>query len=60
MKILVADDDPITRESLDACLKSEGFDVVLAQNGARRLRMWEKHRPEFAVPRHHDAADQWL
>ncbi len=47
MKILVADDDPITRESLDACLKSEGFDVVLAQNGAEALWMWEKHRPEL-------------
>jgi DNA-binding response OmpR family regulator len=47
MKILVADDDPITRESLDACLKSEGFEVVLAQNGAEALEMWRKHRPEL-------------
>ena len=47
MKILVADDDPITRDSLDACLKSEGFDVVLAQNGAEALELWRKHRPEL-------------
>ncbi len=47
MKILVADDDPITRESLDACLKLEGFDVVLAQDGAEALQLWRKHRPEL-------------
>ena len=47
MKILVADDDPITRESLDACLKLEGFDVILAQDGAEALELWRKHRPEL-------------
>jgi two-component system, OmpR family, alkaline phosphatase synthesis response regulator PhoP len=47
MKILVADDDPITRESLDACLKLEGFDVILAQDGAEALKLWRKHRPEL-------------
>jgi DNA-binding response OmpR family regulator len=47
MKILVADDDPITRESLDACLKLEGFDVVLARDGAEALQLWHKHRPEL-------------
>ena len=31
MTILVADDDPITLESLEACLKLEGFDVALAK-----------------------------
>ena len=47
MKILVADDDPITLESLEACLKSEGFDVVLAQDGDQALQMWKKHRPDL-------------
>lgn len=47
MKILVADDDPITRESLGACLKSEGFDVVLAQNGAEALAAWKRDRPDL-------------
>ncbi len=46
MKILVADDDPITRESLDACLKLEGFDVILARDGAEALQLWHKQRPE--------------
>jgi two-component system, OmpR family, alkaline phosphatase synthesis response regulator PhoP len=47
MKILVADDDPITLESLDACLKLEGFDVVLARDGAEALSLWKKHRPDL-------------
>jgi two-component system alkaline phosphatase synthesis response regulator PhoP len=47
MKILVADDDPITLESLDACLKMEGFEVVLAQDGLQALRLWKKHRPDL-------------
>jgi two-component system alkaline phosphatase synthesis response regulator PhoP len=47
MKILVADDDPITRESLDACLKLEGFDVILARDGAEALELWRRHRPEL-------------
>jgi two-component system alkaline phosphatase synthesis response regulator PhoP len=47
MKILVADDDPITLESLDACLKLEGFEVVLAGDGAQALSLWKKHRPDL-------------
>ncbi len=45
MKILVADDDPITLDSLEACLKSEGFDVVLARDGHQALQLWKKHQP---------------
>ena len=45
MKILVADDDPITLESLETSLKLKGFDVVLARDGDQALQMWKKHRP---------------
>lgn len=47
MKILIADDDPITLDSLDACLKPEGFEVVLARDGRQALELWEKHRPDL-------------
>ncbi len=47
MRILVADDDPITLESLETSLKLEGFDVVLARDGAQALQMWKKHRPDL-------------
>jgi len=47
MKILVADDDPITLDSLDACLKSEGFEVLLAADGRQALDSWSKHTPDL-------------
>ena len=47
MKILVADDDPITLESLAACLAPEGFEVLAAPDGRRALELWKKHRPDL-------------
>jgi two-component system, OmpR family, alkaline phosphatase synthesis response regulator PhoP len=47
MKILLADDDPITLDSLDACLVPEGFATVLARDGREALALWEKHRPDL-------------
>ena len=45
MKILVAEDDPITRESLAACVGAEGFSVLQARHGNEALDLWEKQRP---------------
>ena len=42
MTILVADDDPVTREALTACLRSEGFATVAAANGKEALRLWQE------------------
>jgi DNA-binding response OmpR family regulator len=47
MKILIADDDPVTLESLTACLKPEGFDVLPAPDGRRALELWKQHRPDL-------------
>ena len=46
MKILIADDDPITLDSLSACLQSEGFEVIAARDGRQALDLWELHRPD--------------
>jgi DNA-binding response OmpR family regulator len=46
MKILLADDDPITLEALHACVESEGFTPLLARDGRQALELWEKHRPD--------------
>ena len=46
MKILIADDDPITLDSLAACLKAEGFEVIAARDGRQALDLWELHRPD--------------
>lgn len=47
MKLLLADDDPITLETLEACLVPEGFAVLLARDGKEALQLWEKHRPDL-------------
>ncbi len=47
MKLLIADDDPITRESLKRCVEPEGFAALLASDGKEALALWEKHRPDL-------------
>ncbi len=47
MTILLADDDPVTLETLAACLQPEGFHTLLARNGAEALTLWKKHRPDL-------------
>lgn len=47
MTLLLADDDPITLDSLAACLQPEGFRTLLAKDGAEALELWQKHRPDL-------------
>ncbi|MDQ3622722.1 MAG: response regulator transcription factor, partial [Verrucomicrobiota bacterium] len=47
MKILLADDDPVTLESLHACIAPEGFTTLLARDGREALALWEQHRPDL-------------
>ena len=47
MKILIADDDPITLDSLAACLALEGYTAISARDGREALALWEKHRPDL-------------
>jgi diguanylate cyclase (GGDEF)-like protein len=42
MKLLVADDDPISRKLLQGCLSDAGYDVAVAANGAEALDMISK------------------
>jgi DNA-binding response OmpR family regulator len=46
VKILVAEDDPITLDSLKSCLEQEGFQVLAAADGRAALDHWEKHKPD--------------
>ena len=47
MKILIADDDPITLDALNACLQSEGYQVFLAADGLQALELWKRHQPDL-------------
>ncbi|WP_395740365.1 response regulator transcription factor [Prosthecobacter sp.] len=47
MTILLAEDDPVTLESLAACLQPEGFRTLLAHDGEQALTLWQKHKPDL-------------
>jgi DNA-binding response OmpR family regulator len=46
MKVLIAEDDPISLETLATCLSAEGFQPLPAPDGATAFALWEKHRPD--------------
>ncbi len=47
MKILIADDDPITLETLNDCLLSEGYQPLAAADGVTALELWKAHKPDL-------------
>jgi DNA-binding response OmpR family regulator len=47
MTILLAEDDPLTREALTACFEDEGFKTLAAEDGRQALELWFLHRPEL-------------
>jgi DNA-binding response OmpR family regulator len=44
-KILVVDDDANVQRLLQYTLKQEGYDVVVASDGAEGFRLWGPRRP---------------
>ena len=47
MKILIAEDDRLTREGLVEVLSDEGYDVVSAPDGGAAVREFRTTRPDF-------------
>ena len=47
MKILIAEDDRLTREGLVEVLRDEGYDVVSASDGGAAVREFRSTRPDF-------------
>ena len=50
-KILVVDDDPNVQRLLQYTLKQEGYDVVIAGDGAEGFRLWGAESPDLALLR---------
>ena len=48
-KILVTDDDRDIRDSLQAILEGEGFDVVTAKNKSEGMDILEKESPDLLI-----------
>ncbi|MBM4349883.1 MAG: sigma-54-dependent Fis family transcriptional regulator [Deltaproteobacteria bacterium] len=53
-KILVIDDEPILRESLDVALKTLGYDVLVSGTGEEGLELFRKESPDLIL------LDHWL
>jgi len=48
MKILVAEDDPFTREGLVEILRDEGYETVAAESGVEALEVYRQASPDVA------------
>src|SRR4030042_733753 len=53
-KILVVDDEPILRESLEVALKTSGYEVMTAHTGEEGLERFKKENPDLIL------LDHWL
>jgi DNA-binding response OmpR family regulator len=49
MKILIVDDEQAIRDALGRKLRRDGFEVVLAEDGAAGLRAFHAERPDLAI-----------
>ncbi|MDU0478168.1 response regulator transcription factor [Staphylococcus chromogenes] len=49
MKLLVVDDEQAVRESLRRSLSFNGYEVILADNGAAALEMIHKEQPDLVI-----------
>lgn len=47
MKVLIADDDRLTREGLTDLLEGEGYQVIPAFDGTEAVRLFQDHSPDF-------------
>src|SRR4030043_1398550 len=54
LKILVIDDEPILRDSLEVALKTSGYEVMTARTGEEGLDRFKKENPDLIL------LDHWL
>lgn len=49
MRILIAEDDPISRCMLEATLKNWGYDVIVTSNGREAWQSLQQDDPQLAI-----------
>ena len=49
MIILLAEDDPVTREAVSELLEGDGHRVIAAKNGLEAIEAWKAHRPDLVL-----------
>jgi two-component system, OmpR family, alkaline phosphatase synthesis response regulator PhoP len=48
-KVLIADDEPNIVTALEFLLQRNGYDVYIARNGERALKLVEQHQPDLVL-----------
>jgi putative two-component system response regulator len=49
MKVLVADDELVSRAKLEKLVTTMGYQVLVACNGKEALALWTQHRPDMVI-----------
>lgn len=49
MKILVADDEPLIRRSLQKIFQRQGHNVILAEDGKQAVTLWQTEKPDAVI-----------
>lgn len=49
MRVLVIDDEPLVRRSLERVLTLSGFEVLLAADGLIGLQLWMEQKPDVVL-----------
>ncbi|NLE00856.1 MAG: response regulator, partial [Fibrobacter sp.] len=49
MKVLIADDELVSRTKLLKHVSAMGHQVLVACNGHEALTLWKQHRPEMVI-----------
>ncbi|MBI5415234.1 MAG: response regulator [Candidatus Omnitrophica bacterium] len=47
--ILIVEDEPDTREAVEACLVSRGYKVIVAEDGQEALRKVKSQKPDLVL-----------
>lgn len=49
MTILIVDDEPLIRRSLQKVFEAKGHDVITAEDGISGLKLWKTHAPKVVM-----------
>lgn len=49
MTILIVDDEPLIRRSLQKAFESKGHNVITAEDGISGLELWKTHMPKVVM-----------
>lgn len=49
MRVLIVDDEPLIRRSLERVFSKRGHEVALSEDGKVAIDQWEKFQPDIAI-----------